>query len=105
MNEYKKLELEILTGPLDGYVVTLEGETEWRESANGSPLAFPWDDELGQPQSRFIIEDEKWLIEPYDSAHGTYIANRQLRLSEKTALQEGDLLKASKTWMRIKSIG
>lgn len=104
MNNQNKLEVEILTGPLDGHIVTLVGDTEWTRSAGSILLTFPWDDELGQPQSHFIIEDDKWLIEPCDSLHGTYILNRELKLSEKTILQEGDILKASRTWMRIKSI-
>lgn len=103
MSENKKIEIEVLSGPLDGHKIKLEEEVEWTRLAGGL-LAFPWDDELGQPQSKFSIEEGKWLIEPISSLHGTYILNRDIKLSEKTFLQKGDILKASRTWMMIKSI-
>ena len=103
MIENNKLVLEILTGPLDGHIVTLKGETKWTQSV-GSLLSFPWDDELGQPQGRFIVEEGKWLIEPFSSPHGTYILNKDVKLPNKTILEKGDLLKASRTWMLIKAI-
>jgi hypothetical protein len=103
MSEQAKLEVEILTGPLDGYIITLEIETELTRLTGGL-LAFPWDDELGQPQCRFIFDGVKWLIEPNDSPHGTYILNRDIKLSEKIIVQKGDLLKASRTWMIIRNI-
>lgn len=103
MSEGKKIEIEVLTGPLDGHVIELTEETEWTGSVGGL-LSFPWDDELGQPQGRLVFEEDQWLIEPVDSPHGTYIVSREKRLFEKAVLQKGDLLRASKTWMIIKAI-
>lgn len=103
MNDEKKIEIELLTGPLDGLVIKLTEPTEWTQSV-GSLLSFPWDNELGQPQSRFFVEDDQWILEPVDSPHGTYIVNKKKRLSEKLVLQKGDILKASRTWMMIKAI-
>jgi len=103
MDKGKKLDIEVLTGPLDGHVITIEDKAEWTCLAGGL-LAFPWDTELGQPQSWFMVEEEDWLIEPISSSHGTYIFNREMKLSEKTVLQKGDILKASKTWIMIKDM-
>jgi len=99
----KKLTLEVLSGPLDGYIVILESDSEWTR-APGGKIAFPWDEELGKPQSRFLLEQGQWLIEPFNSIHNTYILSRDTKILEKTALQLGDMLKASKTWMMIKDI-
>ena len=101
--KHQELVLEILNGPLDGYVVILEGATDWTQALN-SRMAFPWDDELGVPQCRFIPEQNRWWIEPVRSSHHTYVLNRDMRILEKTALQLGDILKASKTWLLIKDI-
>jgi hypothetical protein len=102
-DKHQELVLEILSGPLDGHVVILEGATEWTQAPN-SKMAFPWDQELGEPQCRLIPEQNRWWIEPFRSAHHTYVLNRDMRILEKTALQLGDILKASKTWLLIKDI-
>jgi len=103
MSEGKKIEIEVLAGPLDGHVIELTEETEWTRSVGGL-LSFPWDDGLGQPQGQFVVEEDQWLIEPQKSPHGTYIVNRDMKLSENTVLQKGDLIKASRTWMLVKAI-
>ena len=56
MSDHPKLSLEILSGPLDGENITLTTETEWSR-APGSPLSFPWDDDLGEPQARFVLRE------------------------------------------------
>jgi hypothetical protein len=103
MSSRKKIIFEILAGPLDGHVITLENDTEWTRAV-GSLLSFPWDDDLGQPQGRFLIEENQWMIEPFNSPHGTYIINREIKLSNKIGLQKGDLIKASATWIMIKDV-
>jgi hypothetical protein len=102
-DKHQELVLEILNGPLDGHVIILESGTEWTRAPERR-MAFPWDDELGEPQCRFIPEQKRWWIEPVRSAHHTYVLNRDMRILEKTALQLGDILKASKTWLWIKDI-
>jgi len=102
MNEVQSLTIEILSGPLDGAVVTLEAETEWRKSGEG-PLAFPWDAELGTPQARFTLENDAWHLEGLDAPHGTYCINRDLQATGKRVpLEEGDILKASETWLLVR---
>lgn len=94
-----KLKLEILGGPLDGHVVTLEAETDWSRVGAGA-LSFPWDEELGAPQARFSSVDGHWWLQAHDALHGTYCLNRGERgerVEGMVALQEGDLLKASDT--------
>ena len=98
-----KLILEILNGPLDGYVVTLETETSWGKEGEG-PLIFPWDTGLGTKQARFFSEGGNWWIEGYSAPHGTYYVNPQRRIDKKTQLAEGDLLKASDTWLLVSQI-
>jgi hypothetical protein len=98
-----KLILEILNGPLDGHVVTLETETSWGKEGDG-PLIFPWDTGLGTKQARFFPEGENWWIEGYNAPQGTYYVNPQRRIEKKTQLSEGDLLKASDTWLLVSQI-
>lgn len=98
-----KLSLEVLSGPLDGQVVTLETETVWGKAGNGR-LSFPWDAELGDKQARFFIDIGKWWIEAYDEPHGTYCLNRQTKIEEKIQIQQGDFLKTSETWMLVNQI-
>jgi hypothetical protein len=95
-----KLSLEMLNGPLDGYVVTLETEANWGKEGEG-PLSFPWDSELGEKQARFFPEAGKWWIEGYDAPQGTYCINHQRRIQKKMQLEKGDLLKASDTWLKV----
>ena len=84
--------------------------TCWRrckaqEAASGlPPLAFPWDAELGQPQAQFTIEAGRWYLEGLEDApHGTYRINREERLTgEKVQLENGDILKASNTWLVVR---
>ena len=99
-----KLSLEILNGPLDGQIVTLETEALWGKEGD-SPLSLPWDAQLGSPQARFFPEGDKWWIEGYDAPHGTYCLNRETKIEKKMQIEPGDLLKASETWMRVSQVG
>lgn len=99
----KQLVLEILTGPLDGYHVTLKKEAKLSKKGKG-PLIFPWDTELGEPQARFFREEDDWFIEGFKAKHGTYQLNQRERIETKVKLEKGDLLKASDTWLLIENI-
>lgn len=100
----KTIHLEILSGPLDGHAVLLEGETEWAQ-IEGTPLSFPWDTELNTPQARLYPEGENWWLEASETtAHGTYCVNRVGRIEGKFQLNKGDLLKASETWLYVNHI-
>jgi len=104
MNTPRTLTLEILSGPLDGATVTLEAATEWSKTS-ASLLAFPWDAELGTPQARFVPDAEGWQLEGVQSPHGTRRANSGERITTETLqLEEGDLLKASDTWLLVQKI-
>ncbi len=101
MSEKENLVLEILSGPLDGTTITLQGDTEWSCIGDG-PLAFPWDEELGQPQARFTLDEEGWGLEGFDAPHGTYHINQGERIKDKVALEKGAILKASNTWLFVR---
>lgn len=95
------LQLEILSGPLDGHIITVQEATEWSRLGESS-FSFPWDTELGNPQARFYAEEGNWwLAAAQETPHGTYCANRVGRIEGKFQLQVGDVLKASKTWLRV----
>ncbi len=98
-----KLSLEILNGPLDGQVVTLEAEATWGKEGEGQ-LIFPWDKELGTPQARFFPEGEGWWLEGCSAPHGTYCLSRGERVEGKTQLEAGEVLKASDTWLLVTQI-
>ena len=107
MSVEQRLVLEILSGPLDGALVTLETDAEWSRAGDGEArLTFPWDTELGDPQARFIVDAEEghWYLEGLDAPHGTYRVNREERLDkkEKVQLKSGDILKASNTWLLVR---
>lgn len=95
-----KLSLEILSGPLDGHVMTLETETSWSKEGEEA-LSFPWDEELGVPQARIFPEGGRWWLKGYDAPHGTYCISRGERIEEKAQVEDGDMLKASGTWMLV----
>ena len=99
----KPLQLEILSGPLDGHTVTLENEAVWGRDGEGV-LSFPWDVELGTPQARFFLDGGEWWLEAYPAEHGTYCATRVGRIADKLQLEAGDMLKACETWLRVVGI-
>jgi hypothetical protein len=95
------LELEVLSGPLDGHVVVLDAAGAWGRGGKG-PLRFPWDGELGAPQARFAVDDEGWWLEGLEAPRGTYRVNREEKVRQKVLLKRGDLLKASETWLVVR---
>ena len=104
LKDKAKLTLEIVAGPLDGYVLSIEGETFWTCSRS-SPLGFPWDQELGNPQGRFFMKDGSWMLESCKVKHGTYHCVRNGgKIEQAICLSEGDLLKASETWLLVRKI-
>jgi hypothetical protein len=106
MSESRTLKLEVLSGPLDGAPITLETDAKWTCAGNGeTPLTFPWDTELGDPQARFTVDAEegRWYLEGLDAPHGTYRVNREERLTgKKVQLKGGDIIKASQTWLLVR---
>ena len=101
MSETRQLKLEVLSGPLDGHVILLDEAVEWGRAGEG-PLSFPWDAELGEPQARFTVDEEGWWLEGLEAPHGTYRINREEKVREKVRLAQGDLLKASGTWLGVR---
>ena len=101
MTAGRSLTLEVLGGPLDGTPITLESDTEWSRVGE-TPLTFPWDTELGDPQARFTIEEDRWYLEGLDSSHGTYRVNHEERVTKKVRLASQDILKASNTWLLVR---
>lgn len=101
MDVKRQLLLEVINGPLDGALITLEEETEWSRAGAG-PLTFPWDDELGHPQARLKPEEEDWSLETFESAHGTYRINRDERVKGNIKLEMDDVIQASKTWLLVR---
>lgn len=96
----EKLELEILTGPLDGVRVQIEAETAWTRQPD-SPLSFPWDSELGEPQARFVPGEKGWQIEPVSAKRGTHLLRHDAEDRLPAVLQVDDVLKAGDTWLRV----
>jgi len=100
----RQLTLEVLSGPLDGATLTLTDATEWTQTGS-DPLAFPWDTELGTPQARLKPDAEGWMLEGVKSPHGTYRLNTEERVTTETIrLDEGDILKASDTWLLVRHV-
>ncbi len=100
MSNKPKLELEIMSGPLDGQTILLESDTDWMRSP-GSPLSFPWDEELGAPQARFVLDGDVWSLQPAEAKRGTHILRADAEDRLPVILQEHDVLKASGTWLKV----
>lgn len=101
MSNSTPLILEILSGPSDGANIELSGKAAWTKTP-GSPLSFPWDEELGEPQATFSPEARGWTLIPHHSSHHTYRMNTEERVETKIFLAAGDTLKASRTWLLVK---
>ena len=100
MSAIAPLKLEVLSGPLDGAHLTLTAETDWTRQP-GSPLSFPWDTELGQPQARFVPGEQGGRLEPLQAQRGTHLLRPGAEDDLPATLQAGDVLKASSTWLRV----
>jgi hypothetical protein len=101
MSDERKLVLEVLSGPLDGAILTLQAGADWSRAGDG-PLVFPWEAELGEPQARFTAEEAGWWLEGMDTPHGTYRVNQEEKVRSKVQLEEQDLLKACGTWLLVR---
>lgn len=101
MSQNPKFELEILAGPLDGCIISLEAETEWTRKAGGL-LSFPWDEELGEPQAHFKPVEDGWKLEGTNAKRGTHILRKDEEDHLPVILQPGDIIKASSTWLYVK---
>jgi len=100
-----KLTLELLNGPLDGHLVTLDGETTWTKEGEGV-LAFPWDSELGTPQARFFPEEGNWWLEhDHDGKATRSTRHNGERVTAKEQLQKGDMLKATPSEGGVATLG
>ena len=55
MNKEQQLLLEVLSGPLDGAIITLETEAEWSRAGKG-PLIFRFDYNLRGTDGRLITK-------------------------------------------------
>ncbi len=106
MSDHEKLELEVLSGPLDGQRISLFEDAEWTCQGTGL-LSFPWDTQLGQPQARFMHTPQGWVMEVMPSSHGIHI-----RFNQKTSrlnggrikLHPGMILKAACSWLLVRLV-
>jgi hypothetical protein len=104
MSETTPLILEIVSGPLDGTVLTLNEAAEWT-AGPGSLLSFPWDGHLAAPQARFAPAAGGWTLQGFDTPHGTYRVFQDESVREPVPLKEGDLLRAGWTWILVRKLG
>lgn len=96
-----KLTLELLSGPLDGLIVTLDADAEWSSASDG-PLSFPWDEQLGLPQARLSVKGSVWYLEPLPNGRST--RHNGDRIDGTVPLTKGDLLKAANSWLLVTEI-
>ena len=103
MGQQSLLEIEVLSGPLDGATIELHEPEDWTRTCAG-PLAFPWDPELGTPQARFVPDEHGWTLEAIPSKHGTYRITSNERIEGTVRLEPKDVLKASTTWLLVRRV-
>jgi hypothetical protein len=96
----RRLEVEPWTGPLDGAVMVLDADTDWGRGGTG-PLAFPWDEDLDDPQARFSRDAAGWTVESRSSRRRTHLVSQATVLETRRVLEPGDVLAASRTWLRV----
>jgi len=95
------LSLEVMNGPLDGQIITLQEDSDWSRAGNGA-LSFPWDAELGAPQARITFADVAWWLEPCASSRSTR-HNGEV-VTAKVTLAQGDWFKAANTWLCVRQV-
>ena len=103
MSSTAKMVLEVLAGPLDGAEIPLESAADWSKGGSG-PLVCTWDEELGDPQAHFTVDDSGWHVGAVDAPHGTYRMNKNERLAESRQIAQGDIFRASQTWLLVRRI-
>jgi len=102
MNGVNPLELEVLSGPLDGEILKITEPTEWSQSGRG-PLTFPWDRKLGTPQAVLVPREGGWSLEPSDTPVPISLVTRDQKLTGPILLVEGDVLRAGTSWLLVLS--
>jgi hypothetical protein len=102
MTASAQLTLEILSGPLDGCIISLDSSADWTGQA-GSPLSFPWDKELDAPQAQLKPGRNGWTLHPTPATRrNTHLMRPDSEPRLPTTLQTGDLLKAGDTWLLVR---
>src|SRR3712207_3952409 len=94
-----QLIIEVLNGPLDGARIVVQADTEWRR-IGVSPLAFPWDAGLGEPQACLFFDGIAWKIEGYIAQRRTHLlrVGQDFIVSQPAiSLEKHDIFKASNT--------
>jgi hypothetical protein len=101
-----QLIVEVLNGPLDGAKITVQIDTEWCKTGD-SPLAFPWDANLGEPQARFFSNGTSWNIEGYAAGRRTHLYRGEQDIivtQQARPLEKHDLLKAGNTMLLVEEV-
>jgi hypothetical protein len=102
MTTSAQLTLEILSGPLDGCIISLDSSADWT-SEPGSPLSFPWDEELDAPQAQLKPDRDGWTLHPTPATRrNTHLLRPDSEARLPAALQPGDILKAGNTWLLVR---
>lgn len=105
----RTLTLTFMSGSRDGEVVQLE--------AAGSPpsvsigrvapceLVISDDPDLSRRHARIFWNDTSWMLEDLNSSNGTFIGEFQAtrRLSEPTAIKDGDIFRVGLMRLRLGS--
>jgi hypothetical protein len=96
----RHLSLELLNGPLDGITIRLDKPTMIGRTVEG-PLAFEWDKQLQPRHALFDYEKGVWLLVPTDSTSVCRCPTRELTITERTPLEDGDVLRIGSQWLLV----
>jgi pSer/pThr/pTyr-binding forkhead associated (FHA) protein len=93
-----KVNLELLSGPLDGEVFSFSSTADiGRESTCEVPI--PVDKFISRHHARILVVEPECFLEDLDSTNGTFIEGQRLR--GRIVLAKGQTFRVGKTWMQI----
>jgi pSer/pThr/pTyr-binding forkhead associated (FHA) protein len=95
-----KLSFELLSGPMDGLEFHFEQDEVNIGRSDANDLCIALDNLVSRKHCRIIVTEGSIWVEDSISTNGTYREDR--RLSERTRLQSGDILRVGLTELRIK---
>lgn len=105
----RTLTLTFMSGSRDGEVVQLEpaGSPPSVSIGRDAPceLVISDDPDLSRRHARIFWNGSSWMLEDLNSSNGTFIGEFQTacRLSEPTAIKDGDILRVGFTRLRLGS--
>jgi len=93
-----KVNLELLSGPLDGEIFNFTKTIDIGRD-NTCEVPIPVDKFISRRHARILVVEPECFLEDMESTNGTFINDERLR--GRIVLQNGQVFRVGKTWMQI----